>query len=143
MKIKLSQKMASRFTVSQKRGYVWTSELIRPFDFVIPASRWSLFLSKSRHILLLLGALERYDPDKGISKDTYIPDVATFQHFLKLISSLGYDSVRENSSLCHETRRTAVCSTSRKKIFSHFLEVSHFCIGARIRIGRGRRLQLS
>ena len=130
MKIKLSQKMASRFTVSQKRGYVWTCAMIRPFDSVIPASRYSLFLSKSRHIL---GALERYDPDKDISKDTYIPDVATFKHFLKLISSLRYDSIRENTTLCHETRRTSVCSTSSKK---YFLEVSHFNIGARIRIAR-------
>ena len=133
MKIKLSQKMASRFTVSQKRGYVWTCAMIRPFDSVIPASRYSLFLSKSRHILLLLGALERCDPDKGISKDTYIPDVATFKHFLKLISSLRYDSIRENTTLCHETRRTAVCSTSSKK---YFLEVSHFNIGARVRVAR-------
>ncbi len=66
----------------------------------------------------VLGALEIYDPDKGISKDTYLPDVATFKHFLKLISSLRYDSIRENTTLCHKTRRTAVCSTSSKNIFS-------------------------
>ena len=60
MNIKLSQKMAFRFTVSQKRGYVyvWKCKLIRPFDSVTPASRWSLFLYKSRHILYLV--LQKY-----------------------------------------------------------------------------------
>ncbi len=90
----------------------------------------SLFLSKSRHIL---GALERYDPDKGISKDTYTPDVATFKHFLKLISSLRCDSIMENTTLCHETRRTAVCSTSSKNIFSK----CHILISVRVYVQLG------